>query len=244
MRGTTVEHTTKDDIRAFVSDNTSRTELLAAVAELAMKALGGRETRDKLHFAASLALQVATEAERRIAEQAGRIAELESMALFDELTGILNRRGFLIEIDRALADARRRGETGVLIFIDLDGFKAINDSLGHPAGDEVLRHTAQLLRDNVRTTDSVGRLGGDEFGVLLTRTSRKDGLARAETMERLLNTSSATWATRVIPIRASLGIQSYGERDDGPSLLSAADDAMYRTKRTRSQLFSGPRVAA
>jgi diguanylate cyclase (GGDEF)-like protein len=240
-----VDQYTTEDLQAFVAAHASRTDLLAAVADLAETALDPRgPASDSLHRAASMALHVAAEMERRVAEQASRIAELEGMALFDELTGILNRRGFLNDIDRALAEARRHGSTGVLIYVDLDGFKAINDSLGHPAGDEVLRHSARILRDNVRTTDSVGRLGGDEFGVLLTRTSWKDGLMRAEALERRLNAASIPYAGCIVSIRASFGIQAYSARDNGAALLAGADDAMYRTKRHRSELVSGPRVAA
>jgi diguanylate cyclase (GGDEF)-like protein len=244
LRGATVDQTTKDDIRAFVSEYTSHSDLMAAVADVIMSTMNSDVDSETLVQSVSNALRVAAEAEHRIADQAARIAEMESMALFDELTGILNRRGFINELERALADARRRSESGVLIYIDLDGFKAINDTLGHSAGDDVLRHAAQVLRDNVRSTDSVGRLGGDEFGVLLTRTTRKDGIARAEALEQLLNSSTVMWGTRLVSLRASFGIRAYSGRDDGGSLLNGADEAMYRAKRARSEALSGPRVAA
>ncbi|MDP6120860.1 MAG: GGDEF domain-containing protein [Rhodospirillales bacterium] len=121
------------------------------------------------------AFEAASRAERRMAEQQRRIAHLERLAATDELTGALNRRGFESALKRHLAEARRHHEPSVLVIADLDGFKPINDTYGHRAGDKVLRRVARLLMNNVRKTDYVGRLGGDEFAVLLTRTSHFDG---------------------------------------------------------------------
>ena len=163
-----------------------------------------------------------------------RVLVLERLAKTDELTGLLNRRGFHAELRRAVSAAGRYDECGMLIYVDLDGFKPINDTYGHAAGDEVLRRVAGTLREIVRDTDSVGRMGGDEFCVLLTRTSWKDGLARAEGLERSLNNTYVSWRGRMIAIRASLGVHAYGSRDDGDDLLDRVDDAMDVTKRKRA----------
>ena len=125
-------------------------------------------------------------------------------------------------------------ERGMLIYVDLDGFKPINDTYGHAAGDEVLRRVAGILGENVRDTDSVGRMGGDEFCVLLTRSSWEDGLARAKELDRGLNTTYVSWRGRMIAIRASLGVHAYGSKDDSDDLLDRVDDAMYVTKRMRA----------
>lgn len=191
---------------------------------------GGGTLRD----AAEEALTAAIDAERRLAEQNKRLQVLERLARTDELTGLLNRRGFHAELRRAVSAAGRYGERGVLIYVDLDGFKPINDTYGHAAGDEVLRRVAGTLRENVRDTDSVGRMGGDEFCVLLTRTSWKDGLARAEGLDRSLNNIYVSLFGRIIAIRASLSVHAYGSRDDGDDLLDRVDDAMYVTKRMRA----------
>ncbi len=187
-----------------------------------------------LRDTAEEALTAAIDAERRLAEQDKRVEVLERLAKTDELTGLLNRRGFHAELRRALSAAGRYDERGMLIYVDLDGFKPINDTYGHAAGDEVLRRVAGTLRENVRDTDSVGRMGGDEFCVLLTRTSWKDGLARAEGLDRNLNNTHVSWRGRMIAVRASLGVHAYGSRDDGDDLLDRVDDAMYVTKRTRA----------
>jgi diguanylate cyclase (GGDEF)-like protein len=182
------------------------------------------------------ALDAASSAERRIAEQMERIAFLERLAITDDLTGLLNRRGFENQIRHSLAVARRYGERGVLVYVDLDGFKSINDTYGHAAGDEVLCQVAKALMRNVRDTDYVGRMGGDEFAILLTRTTEEDGLNRAEGLDRVLNRIFTRWGGQLIALRASVGFLAYGPDDDGYELLKNADEAMYKTKRRRAGL--------
>jgi GGDEF domain-containing protein len=125
------------------------------------------------------ALAVAAEAEQRLAEQSRRIAVLEMLTLTDEITGLLNRRGFNREMRRILADAKRYDERGILCFIDLDDFKTINDVFGHMAGDRVLNTIGRLLQLQVRENDVVARLGGDEFALVLAKCDQEDGMRRA-----------------------------------------------------------------
>ncbi len=192
-----------------------------------------------------LALAIATEAKRRLADQRARIAELELLSTQDPLTGLLNRRGFADRLHLALAEAKRHEEGGgVLVYIDLDGFKPINDSFGHAAGDEVLRQVASRLLTTVRETDAVGRLGGDEFAVLFTETSWHNGWRRAKTIERALNTTMAMVGDSLIAVRASVGIQAYGAKDGDADLLARADRAMYETKRARHAEAERDGVAA
>ena len=181
-------------------------------------------------------LVTAHAAERLLGEFARRTEQLESLAVTDPLTGLLNRRGFDREMERALATARRYRDIGVLIYVDLDGFKPINDTLGHSAGDEVLKRVAQILAENVRDSDRVARVGGDEFVALLTRTEREGGLARAEALDTLINSALVSWEGRMIPIRASFGFQLYGADDDSGTLLARADEAMFAVKKVRGDM--------
>ena len=227
----------------------SRGDIGAAVSELVANMWGAIGTSDpkvidELQRLAARALTSEIEAEVQIAMQQERIAELESLAITDELTGALNRRGFQMELDRTLANAKRYDEHGVVICIDLDGFKQVNDTYGHAAGDAVLVHVTDILRENTRATDFVGRLGGDEFCVLLTRTTCEDGLTRAEVLEERLNASSIVWEGRVIPVRGSFGFQTYAARDNAAKLLNSADEAMYKTKKLRTEISRSRRVAA
>lgn len=172
--------------------------------------------------------------ERTILNQTLRIEEMSRIACTDQLTSVYNRRGFEQEFQRVLSAATRYGETGILIFVDLDGFKPINDTYGHAAGDLMLVEVARILNDHVRPHDMVARLGGDEFAVLLTRTDWKSGLKRAERIKHILNSHYVNWNSKHIAMRASLGFQCYGAHANATTLLHQADSAMYQSKRLRS----------
>lgn len=179
------------------------------------------------------ALSTAIKLERRLLNQTQHIEDMARSACTDHLTGTYNRRGFEQEFQRTLAAATRYDETGVLVFIDLDGFKPINDTYGHAAGDLVLREVAHVLQKHIRPQDLVARIGGDEFVVLLTRTDGEHGLERAEFLKHLLNTTYVRWSGKNIAVRASFGFQRYGAHGDADQLLRSADNAMYEAKRLR-----------
>jgi diguanylate cyclase (GGDEF)-like protein len=125
----------------------------------------------------------------------------------------------------------------VLIFVDLDEFKPINDTFGHAAGDEVLRTVSNLLRGHIRDTDYIGRLGGDEFAILLPRSNKRNGVRRAEELDRKLNNAYASWDGKQIAIKASCGVHMYAAKAEAGELLEAADAAMYKIKQERREKF-------
>lgn len=169
--------------------------------------------------------------ERHLAEQQRRIRELEARAITDPLTGIMNRRGLLDALARVTAAARRQGQGGIVMYLDLDDFKSVNDTLGHEAGDAVLATVARLLEHRIRESDIVARLGGDEFAVVLTHADEVGGKVRAEMLEREINSASAFYRGRSIPIAASVGIIAFDGLEDAKTLLRQADKAMYARKR-------------
>jgi len=185
------------------------------------------------------ALGTAIKLERKLIKQTQHIEEMARIACTDQLTGTYNRRGFEQEFQRTLAAATRYDETGVLVYIDLDGFKPINDTYGHTAGDLVLREVGHVLQSNVRPQDLVARIGGDEFVVLLTRTDWENGLERAEFLKHMLNTTYVRWSGKNIAVRASFGFQRYGAHGDAETLISSADSAMYEAKRLRGSSRRG-----
>jgi len=154
---------------------------------------------------------------------------LERLAHHDPLTGLPNRALLADRLDQALGRAARSGTTLAVGFLDLDHFKAVNDQLGHAAGDAVLVATAERLRGALRSADTVARLGGDEFVVLmvdLTSPDEADLLA-----ERLLQAVAAAPAAGRPPVTASLGIALFPEDGrDAETLLERADDALYAAK--------------
>lgn len=184
---------------------------------------------------ADLAHSLVAEVSDHLKAQDLRIAELEALATTDELTQILNKRGFETQLDHELSIARRHGVGGVMIFVDLDEFKPINDTHGHAAGDEVLRAASVILQGQVRETDYVGRLGGDEFAILLPRSNKRNGLRRAQELDKKLNNAYASWNGIQIPIKASCGIHMYTSRAGLSELMDSADKAMYKIKMERKE---------
>ncbi len=181
-------------------------------------------------------LQVANETlEQRVAERTAelehRSAQLAELATYDTLTGLINRRHLMAELTQALQRAERRGWVVALMFIDLDGFKEINDTYGHAAGDRVLQEVAARIKRHVRKEDAMGRLGGDEFVIVLNEIHIPDGAIRiAEAVLHELHALTELDG-RVIRISASIGISSTKGGAKSPELLlSEADHAMYRAK--------------
>ena len=186
---------------------------------------------------AALAHTLVEEISSHLKDQNKRIAELENLATTDALTRVLNRRGFEECLTHELSVARRHGVGGVLIFVDLDEFKPINDTFGHAAGDEVLRTVSNLLRGHIRDTDYIGRLGGDEFAILLPRSNKRNGVKRAEDLDRKLNNAYAAWDNNQIAIKASCGVHMYAAQAEVKELLEAADAAMYKIKQERREKY-------
>jgi len=172
-------------------------------------------------------------AQQVIERQQQRIAYLEELSVTDELTGAANRRGFRVELRKALADAKRFAREGVLVMIDLDGFKHVNDRYGHAAGDAVLGMVAGVLQGYVRRSDTVARLGGDEFAVIMPETSPEQGSQRADELNRLLNNLTVPFDGRVIPVRASVGLELFKPGAREIDIVSRADHKMYRSKQAK-----------
>ncbi len=178
-------------------------------------------------------LASAAEAEQSMALQRARIRYLESLSVTDELTTLLNRRGFEAELSRALARARRLPETGLLLLCDLNHFKAVNDSYGHQAGDAILRAVAQALKNNTRESDYVARVGGDEFAVIMTHTPNQESAFLADKLSTLINALQVPWQRTTLPVSASFGMAEY-DRDSRPeTLIFLADQNLYRNKKPR-----------
>ncbi len=190
-------------------------------------------TNDETTAALRLALVAMTEAQKRIERQQARISELECLSVTDELTGAMNRRGFDMQLRKAIAQAKRHDQGGVVLMIDLDRFKDVNDTYGHAAGDELLQTVASVLCRDVRESDTVARLGGDEFAVLMPDLEEQDGLKRALRVSEHLNSANLSWNGMMLSISASVGAVRY-ETEDKPALvMQRADTVMYAQKAAR-----------
>ena len=182
--------------------------------------------RELLQFVAA---QAATAIRRRNLND-----ELLRLARYDQLTGLPNRRLFQDRMEALLVRCRRRNCRAAVLFIDLDGFKQVNDNAGHAVGDLLLQHVAQQLKRSVREVDTVARLGGDEFVILLEDVEEEQhALIVAETIRRAL-LQPACINGQLLQTRASIGLAFYPDHgSEAHHILMHADKAMYRDKRGR-----------
>ena len=177
---------------------------------------------------------------RDVTERLELEEQLTRQAFQDGLTGLPNRALFRDRLDHALARSRRSSEPLTVMLVDLDGFKQVNDSLGHDAGDQLLQEVARRFDDSVRSSDTVARFGGDEFAVLLEGADARQTTATADRLLENLREPIAV-AGRELVLTASIGIVTRaGNADTGESLIRDADIAMYAAKesgRARHELF-------
>jgi diguanylate cyclase (GGDEF)-like protein len=156
---------------------------------------------------------------------------LERLADEDTLVPLANRRAFVRELSRMMSFAERYDSYGAVIYFDVNHLKSINDKHGHAAGDAVLKHISEVLLAQVRTSDLVGRLGGDEFGVALAQTDKEAALVKATSLAVAITESSLAWNGAPLKLSVSWGIHPFSGADHADTALAAADRAMYDQKR-------------
>lgn len=168
--------------------------------------------------------------------------EMRELATFDSLTGLLGRRAFFHDAKSFINLAKRERISFSVIVLDLDKFKTINDKHGHLAGDEVLKHFASTIKSLVRKSDLIGRLGGEEFALLLPNTSRVEVCALSERLHQSIRRSNVYYDKVAISYSVSMGVVSLGpnEMDTIESALKQADQSLYHAKekgRDRTVFF-------
>ena len=190
-----------------------RLELVALVSLLAIGLLAAALTRPLLR-------------------SLNRVAVVAEQAMVDPLTGVANRRGFDRALEIELERSARRGHPCALVIVDLDDFKQVNDRHGHAVGDEVLVTLADRLRDSVRSADTVARLGGEEFALLLPETDLSGALAVAQRARTAFSVNGVRLKDgEKLVVTASFGVADFPASPDEPALLSDADKALYSAKR-------------
>lgn len=178
------------------------------------------------------AIDAALEKWRLMQQSRANQEELERLANFDSLTGLHNRRAILHRLDEHIKQVRRYEGELSLIMLDIDYFKKVNDQYGHLIGDEVLENVAVLMQQNVRNTDSVGRYGGEEFIIVLSETDLSLALIVAERLRNAIEAAEMRDSEgNMFGITVSQGVSSYKPGEDKQSLISRADDALYRAKQ-------------
>ena len=160
-----------------------------------------------------------------------RLEVAEKTADQDHLLPLLNRRAFVRELTRYIGFSDRYGTPASLVYFDLDGFKAINDTYGHAGGDAVLKYFAETLNSNIRDSDLVGRLGGDEFGIILSHATQEQAHKKADTLAEKLKATPVEWDGQKIALAFSYGAFELRAGESADNAMARADEAMYAHKR-------------
>jgi diguanylate cyclase (GGDEF)-like protein len=166
----------------------------------------------------------------KVAQLQERVAQLDQLAHQDPLVDLPNRRGFMRALERLIDRVGRYGEEGAMLFVDIDGLKMINDSFGHKAGDQALIQVARLLIGGVRKSDLVARIGGDEFGILL---SHADEASAHETAARLIDLIAGCDFAHdgdAMPLSVAIGVGMIAGDESPEQIMARADREMYLKK--------------
>lgn len=225
---------------ALPENKLSRQKQLQHLAEIARRVI--RDKNLDLREQSDIESEMTSALNRLVLELQQDRTRLEVLAFQDDLTGVSNRRLFLERLEQALRNSRRNISQLALVYLDLDHFKQINDSLGHQAGDILLKETAQRLMRSVREVDTVARLGGDEFTVILVDVQSEEGLHSQLT--RLRNT-----LRQPVPLpggeectpSASIGAAISDGEETAAELMQRADESLYEVKQSgRDNFFIAP----
>lgn len=160
-----------------------------------------------------------------------KLTEVESLADRDPLTPLLNRRAFVRELGRIRTFSQRYGSPASLVYFDVDGFKNVNDRYGHAAGDACLCAVAERLVSNIRESDIVGRMGGDEFAVILVQADRPTAEAKAQVLADAIERTPIRFGEWSAPLHISFGVREISSEIDPEALVAEADAAMFIRKR-------------
>jgi diguanylate cyclase (GGDEF)-like protein len=160
-----------------------------------------------------------------------QLVEMEQRAHYDELTKVANRRYFIESLEHRIMRCERYGDTSALLFLDVDNLKTINDTYGHGAGDALLVCLSQILLANVRASDFVARIGGDEFALLLDKLDADEVDSKIAFLMERIGQTHIEHEGQALPLSAAIGYCFVGPKDNVAGLLSRADAAMYQAKK-------------
>lgn len=194
----------------------------------------GDELTPKVRDAIELLMHEVQRMRQELEKAEKRVTYLEKLADEDSLVPVANRRAFVRELSRMVAYSERYNSVSSVLYFDIDGFKEINDGYGHAAGDAALQHIGEIFALNVRESDVVGRLGGDEFGVILAQSDAAAAAEKAVILATAIETTPLIWENKGLKVRVSYGAYTFSGKENAGEALQRADRAMYEQKQVRA----------
>ena len=219
-----------------------QTASATAAAPLDLASIAGipeAELTSKVRDALSMLIAEVQRMREELVQAKQRVSYLEKLADEDSLVPVANRRAFVRELGRMVAFAERYGSQSSVLYFDINGFKRVNDEFGHAAGDAALRHIADILTENVRESDVVGRLGGDEFGVILAQADAGVAAEKAASLAHAIATQPLDWDGHSLQLTASYGAYAFTGDINAGEALERADQAMYAQRQVKRTVNSG-----
>ena len=214
-----------------VSDAYSTTKLDPIDDQVSIMGIPEAELTPKVREAIMGLMAEVAAMRRELEANKKELANLAKLADRDSLLPVQNRRAFVRELTRSMARVERYGKPSSIVYIDVNDLKEINDNFGHVAGDEALKHVAQVLINNVREVDQIGRLGGDEFCVILDEADTKSAKEKADELAKAITDSKFIFNEKMLPIQVAVGVYTFNGTEDVSQALAEADKDMYANKR-------------
>jgi len=202
----------------------------APVPTTSLMGIPAEEMTQKVRVAIEMLMHEVERLRTETEELKRRNASLEKVADEDALLPISNRRAFVRELSRAMSFAQRYAQPSSLGFFDVNNMKTINDRHGHAAGDAALLHVAQTLLQNVRQSDVIGRLGGDEFGVILSQMGEDAAVSKIAELAEKIRADRMDWKGDDIEVSIAYGVHTFEGGGEAADAMAAADEAMYAQK--------------
>lgn len=190
-----------------------------------------KEITQSVSLAVSALLEKIDDQNRELQRVKEQLHELEQLVDVDCIAPIPNRRAFMRRLAWTISMHDRYGHPSSLLYFDLNGFKALNDTYGHAAGDMAIKHMSQILLSSMRESDFIARIGGDEFAMILYYANAEDALERGKKISEKIKSSSFLFNGKPISLSAAFGSYTLQKGDEAESALAAADMAMYVDKR-------------
>lgn len=203
----------------------------AAVPTTSLMGIPAEEVTPKVKVAIETLMKEVERLRQDVEDMKRRNGELEKLADEDAMLPVVNRRAFVRELSRSMSFAQRYDQPSSLAFFDVNNMKTINDTLGHGAGDAALMHVAQTLVESVRHSDVVGRLGGDEFGVILSHVDDAAAHQKTQELADKIKATPVQWQGETFNVSIAFGDYTFHGSEDASAALRAADEAMYKQKR-------------